>query len=384
MTRPSVLYVSPIDMRANNGMSQLQHQLLATLCSVYGESVDLLSLGAPPITARRWLRDAELRVNVREGLYPLIARMNATLWYGGGVLLCNKVRWIDHFNFPLRTPLPRSWIDRYDMIVGYYPWVHRLLRLDRAGTKVIMDLGDVMADRHARIGVRRWISLTAEEEKAVLRSAGRCAAVSDDDADEFDRLYGVRPHVQSFVPPEHARLVALASAERPPRVGFMGASSYSNEETLRLLSDPLFLDILSGAGLELLVAGGICDTMDRSVLRALENGGAHILGRVPSIVDYYSQISATLNVVGPSTGVKIKSVETLIAGRTLITTRWGAGAALSTAFPDQVAYVDWPIDARTLGELCVEAVRAAKPNNRSAAEAYVDNATRALKEMLSQ
>jgi len=376
-----VLYISPLDMCASNGMAQLQHQLLSTLCSIHGNSVDLLSLGASPATARQWLTQARLPVTVLSGFYPLVARVNTTLWYGGGVLLCNKLRWVDRFYFLLRTPLPRVWVDHYDIIVCYYPWPHRLLRLERAAHKVVADLGDVMADRHERIGIRRWISITATEEKAIFYSGSRCVAVSEDDAAEFERLYGVRPSVLGFVPPEYSDLMKLDSGERPPRIGFMGAPSYANEEVLRTLAHPKFLECIACGGVELLVAGGICNTVDPSILRALESGGARVLGRIQSTAEYYRQISATVNPVGPTTGVKIKSVEALIAGRSLVTTRWGADAALHSRFPNQVIYIDWPIEPEALGRQVIEVVRTARPGGSSAARAYVDNASQTLREL---
>jgi len=369
-------------MCSRNGMNQHQHQLLLMLVSLYGDSVDLLSLGASPAMARIWVKETGLPLNVLDGIYPLAAYLNATLWYGGGVVLCNKLRWIDRFRFPLRTPLPRSWMDRYALIVCYYAWGHRLLGLDRGGHKVIMDLGDVMADRHQRIGTRRWISMAAIDERSILHGS-RCVAVSEEDATEFERLYGVRPSVMQFVPPDSERLMELASEERPRRVGFMGAPSYSNEEILRALAHPAFLETIAGAGVELLVAGGICQTADPSVLEALKAGGARVLGRIGSTLDYYRQIAATVNPIGPSTGVKIKSVETLIAGRSLITTQWGADPGLCAAFPGQIRYIEWPVDPVVLGRIAVETVRSALPPGDSAARAYVEKATQTLRELHS-
>ena len=381
-SRARVLFISPIDMIAKNGMDHGQHQLLSALCSVYGDSVDLLSAGASPTKARQWLRNAGIQVNLLRGFFPALVWLNTMLWYGGGVILCNKLRIIDRFYFPIRTPLPRSWIDRYDVIVCYYAWHYCLLKLDRLAEKVIVDTGDVMADRHERIGVRRSISLALDDERSVLQSDSRCLAVSQDDIDEFERMYGVRPRLLSFVPSDHAKLVQVASGDMPPRLGFMGAPSYVNEEILRLLSTPTFLNRLRDANIELLIAGGICDTIDQNVLRSLAKSGARVLGRVRSTAEYYAQIAATVNPVGPSTGVKIKSVETLIAGRALITTRWGADSALVAAFPGQVAYVDWPTDPDALADACIAAVRAAGPGKQAAAEAYVLNATRLLRESL--
>ncbi len=382
-SRSRALFVSPIDMVADNGMAHGQNQLLSALCSVYGDSVDLLSAGASIKRARQWLRNAGIHVNLLSGFFPSLVWLNTMLWYGGGVILCNKLRIIDRFYFPIRTPLPRSWIDRYEVIVCYYAWHYCLLKLDRAAEKVIVDTGDVMADRHERIGVRRSISLASEDERSVLQSGSRCLAVSQDDIDEFERMYGVRPQPLSFVPPDHAKLVQVASGDMPPRLGFMGAPSYVNEEILRSLSMPAFLNRLRDANIELLIAGGICDTIDQSVLDSLAKSGARVLGRVRSTAEYYAQIAATVNPVGPSTGVKIKSVETLIAGRGLVTTRWGADLALVAAFPGQVAYIEWPTDPDALADVCIAAVRAARPGKQAAAEAYVLNATRLLQESLS-
>lgn len=375
------LFISPNDMRTPNGMAQQQDQILAALCSIYEDSVDFLSLAAPASTAQKWLEEKGLRVKVLRGIYPSLAHLNATLWYGGCAVLCNKLRWIDRFYFPLCTPLPRSWIERYNAIVCYYPWGHRLLRLDRAAGKVIMDLGDIMADRHERVGVRRWITLTAKDENAVFHSGARCVAVSESDAREFEKLYGVRPAVMNFVPPQHRELLEIAELDRPSRVGFMGAPSHVNEDIMRLLAHPEFLKCLAQAGIELLVAGGICKTVDPSLLRSLEQGGARVLGRIGSTMEYYRQIGAALNPVGPTTGVKIKSVEALVAGRILITTQWGVDASLYRAFPGQIVCTDWPVAPSGLAQLAVQVIRSAKSCNASAAKAYVEESERTLREL---
>ncbi len=365
-------------------MSKRQHQVLAALCSDYGEAVDLLALDAPMGRARRWLGERGLPVRVLSGAYPLIARLNTALWYGTGVLLCNRLRIIDCFRFFIRTPLPQEWIDRYEIIVCYYAWPFHLLRLARAGDKAVVDAGDVMADRHRRIGSRRWVSLSAADEAEVLRPQSRCLAISDDDAREIEQRYEAQPRVLAFVPPEHSELIKLANAERPLRIGFLGAPSYVNEQVVRLLAEKPFLDGLRAAGIELLIAGGICETVDPSLLHALMRGGARILGRVNSLVEYYRQIGATVNPVGPSSGAKIKSIETLVAGRGLITTRWGADAALAAAFLGQVEYVDWPVSPARLAELCVRAVGNGKPRNQAAGIAYVRKAAEAFGEVLAR
>jgi hypothetical protein len=365
-------------------MDRRQQQLLSSLCALYDGSVDVLSCAASFATASTWIHKKGFKANLLRGTFPFITHLNASAWYGGGAILCNKLRWIDHFYFPLRTPIPQSWFSRYDLILCFYPWLHRLLGLERGGAKVVVDTGDIMADRHERTGARRWINMTAKDERAVLESGSRCLAISQDDSDEFRRLYGVKLPVISFVPPDYAKLLEIAPCKRPPRIGFMGAPSYVNEEILRALSDQVFLEYLSDHGVALVIAGGICQTADPSILAALEQRGAQIIGRVSSTADYYRQISATVNPVGPSTGVKIKSVETLVAGCSLITTRWGADSALSASFPGLITYIEWPVDPKRLGESCVAAVRDAIPRGVDAAVEYIQSTTRALNEMLSQ
>ena len=369
-------------MWTNNGMAQRQHQILSLLCSL-GTPVDLLSLDAPPTTARRWLAERGIPATVLTGAYPLAARLNTTLWFGIGKILCERLGWQDHFHFPFRTPLPNRWMQRYSCILCFYAWAFHLLALSRAGSKVIVDLGDVMADRHQRIGARRWITLSHQDEESILHSQARCVAISDDDVEEFQRLYKVTIPRISFVPPDREDLQALRTGELPRRVGFMGAPSYVNEEILRLFAESDFLGPLHQSDVELVIAGGICDVADPAVLAKLRAGGARVLGRVGSVAEYYCLIGATVNPVGPSTGVKIKSVEALMAGRKLITTRWGADSSLAAAFKDQVMFVDWPIDSAKLAALCIQAVRQTPEATLSSAEAYSHSAMQALEEILN-
>jgi hypothetical protein len=383
MRLPRALYVSPMGLNVNNGMLQRQRQTLSAMCGLYEGAVDVLSLAASPTSMRRWLGEIGLAATVLDGVYARLARLNTAAWYGGGVILCNRLRWVDRFRFPLHTPLPKSWIDRYSTILCYYPWAHCLLRLGRGGRKVVVDLGDVMAERHERIGIRRWISLDTRDERAILESGSRCVAISEDDALEFRRLYGVTMPVLPFSPADSERLMALADAERPARVGFIGAPNFQNEEILRLLATPAFLDGLAKGGVELIVAGSICESVEATTLAALRRGGARVLGCVGSLESFYRQVAAVLNPVGPSTGVKIKSVETLMTGRSLITTRWGADSSLRDAFGSQVNYVNWPIDAQELCTLTIDVVRAATTSRAGAAHAYAESSKRALHTLLT-
>ncbi len=353
-----VLYVSPLDVTANNGMLQRQHQIVAALGELYPGCLDVMTLHSGPRTVSRWLSKIGVRARVLAGPYVSLARANAMAWYAGNIIARNRLGWGGDFSFPLRTPLPLSMIDKYDLIVCYYAWAFLLLRLDRAGSKVVVDLGDVMGERHRRIGARRWISMSSKAERSILESQARCVAISADDRAEFERIYRISPKIMPFLPPRYEDLLQLAWTPRPLRVGFLGARGHTNEAVLHALSSEPFLDVLASSGVTLVVAGGICDIIDGATKARLEERGVAIRGPVAKLQDFYSQVAAVLNPVGPSTGIKVKSVEALLAGRALVTTCYGADALLRKTFGPQVILLDWPTKPRLLAEAATRAAAA--------------------------
>ena len=375
-----VLYVSPMIMTVDNGMMQRQHQWLKALCTAFPGRVDFLSLGSSPASARNWLKERGMNITVLGGPFALVARLNAMAWYYGGVVLCNKLRWVDCFRFPFRTPLPHTWLRRYSTIVCYYAWNYHLLCLHRAGTRVLVDLGDIMADRHERVGRRRWISLAKKDELAIVTGPGRCLAISASDRKEFARLYGVEMPLVPFVPPNSDTLLSLGPPIHKRTIGFIGAPSYLNEEILKLLACEDFLEALRQAGVELLVAGGICRTANPVLLERLRAGGASVIGRVDDIRDFYRSTTAILNPVGPSTGVKIKSVEALMAGRGLVTSHWGSDLTLEEAFPGQIETIDWPITAAALAAACIELIERGDVEKGNSGFAYRNRSEATMQE----
>ncbi len=378
-----VLYVSPLVMSANNGMMQRQHQVLAALCQEFPGRVDFLALAATPASARAWLSQVGLNAKVLDGLFVTMARLNAMAWYYGNVVACNGLKLVDQFRCPFITPLPRAVLSSYSRVVCYYAWAYLLLALIRAGDRVLVDLGDVMADRHERIGIRRWISLASADERSIVLGPARCVAISEGDMDEFRRIYGTTLSVVPFVPPNAASLLATGPAQGLRTIGFIGAPSYHNEQILKLLAHKEFLTELQRQGIELQIAGGICATADRAVLEALRAGGARVLGRVDDVGTFYSGLGAVLNPVGPSTGVKIKSVEALMAGRGLITTRWGTDLLLDKAFPLQVTSLgDWPVTPADLAKACVECLARPLTLGAGAGRAYLEASAATLRSHL--
>jgi hypothetical protein len=122
-----------------------------------------------------------------------------------------------------------------------------------------------------------------------------------------------------------------------------------------------------------MVAGGICNTAKASTLERLRLGGVEVLGRMDDLRDFYARAGVVLNPVGPSTGIKIKSVEALVAGRDLVTTQWGADKSLETAFPGQIAVIEWPVEPAALAAVCVELLSRPANPSRPGGRRYMSN-----------
>lgn len=368
------LYVGPIDVRTTNGMTQHQETLLKAMAGEF--RLDVLSLFASPQAAHHWLEARGIDARVLRGPYAHLVRWNALAWQAIGTVLACKLKWLDHFPFAVTTPLA----GRYDRIFCYYAWGVILLGLDRFGDKVTVNLGDVMAGRHARIGRRTWISLSAADEARVVRAPIRNAAISQFDADEFARAYGVRPPVIPSVPPDHAALTALAAKPRPRSAGFFaGSGNAINLQALRALADARFLAALRGAGIGFVVGGAICRDMTAELRAAFELGGARLMGEVATLSDFYAAVGAMVAPVGPSSGLKMKSVETLIAGRALITTRWGTDSVFD-GFVGQVFVLDWPPEPDTIARAVIAALEDTRSDRAAAGATYVEKAMEAFRQ----
>jgi len=381
-----ILFISPTDVLSNNGMLQRQIQVMKALSIRFPGGMDVLSLSSPPNVMDAWMARMDIPGKALRGIFPALSRWNFWLWYAGNVALCNKLKIFKDFRFPVKLPLPGAMIAQYPMIVCYYPWGHVLLDLGRAGRKAIVDLGDVMGERHQRIGTRRWISLTAATERRIITSPSRCLAISCGDQAEFEQVYGVALPVLPFVPPDHQRLQGIAAKANGGAVGYLAAPSYQNEEIIRLLCSAEFLAELNRGGtVPLVLAGGICASIRPEEQARILACGGRILGRIDGIETFYEEVAIVINPVGPSTGIKIKSVEALYAGRHLLTTRYGIDSFLERDFGSQITIVDWPLGPVDLATAIrrIAGPAEAAPAGTTGAESYTRRTDAAVTELLT-
>jgi len=365
-----------------NGNLQRLRQVFGSLVEQYSGAIYFLSLGSSPLRAKKWLKKNGYSAYIEDSVFAWLAYINATVWYYFGMLWCCKLGIGQSFGFRLRTPVPRKWEERFGLVVCLYPWAYRLLELGRLNTSVVVDMNDVMAERYKRMQRRSWISISRREEETVVESATRCIAISDGDSDEFERLYNVRLPVAPFAAVESEELFSLAGRRRGMSVGYLAAGGPLNLEVLNLLLSQVFLGILKEGGVRLVIAGGICSSISRKTIRKLAEYDVNVMGRPNRLADFYGQISTMVNPTGPSTGIKVKSVEALLAGCSLIATRWGSDGSLNKWFEKRIRTVEWPVDCYKLGTLAVELAKNRIEWSSAASVAYTESAKGALKNLL--
>jgi hypothetical protein len=352
----------------SNGMMCRQNQLLDYLSTCCGDaSVDVLAVADNPSSFQRRLGSDGLRCQVLSLPKQKSKQTLYRIWLLFNQLLSAKAGMLPDFYTPSLLPIHKSFANGYDLIVCFYPWLYILLGLDRFGPKVVVDTGDVMGGRYKRIGFRRWISISKHDERRILRSNARCIAISEIDRDAFIKEYDVELPIVPYLPRNHCDLAALsAQSVDVRRVGFFAARGALNAKTL---ADVLLEPVVSGLavrGAKLVLAGGVCNELSPSQKALCGRWGVEVMGYVKSEIDFYKQVDVCLNPVGPSTGMKIKSVEALLAGRVLVATEWGSDGTLERVFKGGIRRLQWPLNHSELIDFCLQEDRRSG-NDRTAA-----------------
>lgn len=338
-----ILFVADFRVDNINGNFKRQEQLLQYLCENY--HVELLNLGGSCKSTRQFYDRSLPELEVRGGASVIIYRLVYRAWYVLNTLLCNKLQIIGQWYCPRLLPIYPAMGREYKHVIYFYMWNARIFEYAKPRESVVIDLNDVMGNRHERIGARRWISLSFSLEQEIIRSAKFTpVAITDDDADEFNRLYGTKPEVIPYVEWPAAEVIPSVGA----KIGFLGARNNFSEDLVQFLLTSNFCYSLAALGVEFILAGSCCDFLKAEDQKELEKRGVDVIGKVGDARHFYNQVSCVLNLTGPSTGAKIKSIEALCENKKLITTRFGIDSYTHSFFKDVVHFVEWPINETEL------------------------------------
>jgi len=361
-TTIKMLYISPAKGTSANGMLMRELQMLRML-EGQGFDVTVLCLATRPSVMNKLLSSQNLNARSFRSSFSGFLMLCYFIWHSVNHVLCNVLKIQTSFRFFITLGLPARISDTFPQIFCYYPWAHKFLRLEQYKNKVTLDLGDIMADRHKRIGRREWISLSSADEKAVIHNSRSVICISQQDGSIVSESYRNNISVIPFWPSyisgkKHRRSAPMDVC----KIGFIGPATSENTRIANSIIASIRSNVRCWERAELIFAGSVSIKVreiinnDTSMSKAsLEN--IETLGFVEDLGEFYNRIDVLLNPVGPSTGLKIKNVEALASGVKLVTTCWGADETLQKYFSDSITVLEWPLDITDAVLQCVNISR---------------------------
>lgn len=231
--------------------------------------------------------------------------------------VCRIGEWYDRGLEPVARDMHR--LRGYKVVHVNYVWYTPLLDIFGSDVTKVLDTHDIFGERrekYTRAGMKpQWFSCSIPDENAAIRRADAALAIQKEEGAELaarghrNILYlpYVEPAEKPFLPPD---------GRRPLTFGYLGSGNDWN-----ILSLAEFLNQLRAKGTPfphpIVVAGGVCRHIR-------DTPGVIKLGFVQDLRTFYEAIDIALNPMVGGTGLKIKTVEPLCHGKSVLTTLAGA------------------------------------------------------------
>lgn len=204
---------------------------------------------------------------------------------------------------------------RFDAVIVVYAVHTAVLAAFPDRCLKVIETQDILTDRNAamaKLGIATdWHSLSAADEARSLNRADVLLAIQHAEADYFRRLADPRVRVltvRHLIAPKAVPLTASKGC-----VGIIASDNPINARSVLWFIDTVF-SRLTAAGIDitLVLAGSIC--------RLVQPDGRPIelLGEIANTDDFYRQVAVTVNPTIGGTGLKIKTIEAMSAGRGVI------------------------------------------------------------------
>jgi len=364
-----VLFVGELRFTSRNGYFSRQEQLIRQLSKI--GDLDIINFGDSAPDTENWLASEGLKARVASGGLVTILRCLFRLWYYGNTIFCNKLRIYKYWKFFPRFRISVFSNCKYSHCIYYYLWPTQMVDVKNVVEQKYVDLGDIMGDRHERIGVRRWISINPLIEKSIIHSEKfKAIAISPNDSDECLTLYGKKVPVLPYC----GQLPAAKKNDiNVKNIGYIGAKNNFSDDLVNVLLTSCLIERLAAKKIMVILAGGFCSHLSERQSHDLIDRGVKIIGKVSSVGEFYEQVSVVLNLTGPSTGAKIKSIEALCYGKSLVATEYGADLFTRNYFRDRVFSAMWPLREEQLSQVIMEAFSQQKLINlKDAPQGYLN------------
>gem|GEM_PF-4475847 len=223
----------------------------------------------------------------------------------------------------------------YDIAVTNYPFMSAIFDRLNAYTEKILLTHDSFVDRNRRMLAQGypesgWISIDQRGEKLACDRSDVVVAMQEDEAEGF-RAICDPDKVQVISPIFDQKQITTAVRTEKLKIGYFGSSNWVNEQNLGeylkcWASNPELI-----AKSEILIAGGVCETLANFVSKSLlEKIKPTLVGRVDQPGDFFSECDIIVNPERGGTGIKIKTLEALAHGMPIMTTMGGSVGLGST------------------------------------------------------
>lgn len=203
----------------------------------------------------------------------------------------------------------------FDIMIVNYVWFSRALTLAPEHCVKIIDTHDIFGGRHDRLvadGIApAWFYTTPEEEGIGLDRADLVLAIQDEEAEVLRGRTTAPVYVVGHLLP-----ATFKPPRRKPgkcRVGYLASGNPTNVFSFAELNRELRARQHLLDRYEFVLAGPICDAVG-------DAGRFAMLGSVPEVEAFYSDVDLVINPNLGGTGLKIKTVEALSFGRPFICT----------------------------------------------------------------
>jgi hypothetical protein len=232
---------------------------------------------------------------------------------------CSRVD--DHYNQRLDAEIVRlKEIHRYDAVLVEYIFQSRAFLNFGDKTLKVIDTHDVMTGRH-KLFLREgkqpvWYSTTRWQEKKGISRSDVVIAIQEREKEHFSRL-APRKKVVNI---GHIVHLKHSTSDAPrKKLLFVGSNNPGNYFGIRDFIEETF-STLRGAfpGLELIIAGNICDKLPDGL------DGIVQLGEVEDLDRVYDLSDIVINPLTVGTGLKIKMIEAMGLSKIVISTEVGA------------------------------------------------------------
>lgn len=220
----------------------------------------------------------------------------------------------------------------YDFIIvtgsWFYPVVERLQK--KHGIKIICDTHDVffLSDKHVNSYEKRFFYYSETEKRRELKylnAFDHVIAISKSDKSvlEKNKIENVLVATGGF---EYAYLPITDLDSKTNFVfGFIGTGNNNNQMALKHMARTWLSWIIKKNPLsQFLLAGSICKTDLAQELAQKYPQNITLLGFIDNLSNYYNAIDIALSPIIMQGGLNFKTVESLMAGKPVITTEIGA------------------------------------------------------------